>query len=98
MKKIIGNLLYDTEKAEKIYSYRSKRKTGSFGAVDFYSWFDIDVYKTKKDNYFIYGCPSNKYSFEPFIEEFSEPEFKEILKIIDPDKYTEFGFGDIKEA
>lgn len=25
MKKIIGNLLYDTEKAEKIYSFMQKR-------------------------------------------------------------------------
>ncbi|MFQ6791996.1 MAG: hypothetical protein ACLRT4_04320 [Thomasclavelia sp.] len=100
MKKIIGNLLYDTEKAEKIYSYRVRRKTGSIGALNFYNWFDINVYKTKKDNYFIYGCPSDeyKYSLEPFIEEFSEPEFKEILKKIDPDKYTEFGFDDIEEA
>ena len=48
MKKIIGNLLYDTEKAEKIYSYRLRRKTGSIGTFNFYSWFDIDVYKTKK--------------------------------------------------
>ena len=100
MKKIIGNLLYDTEKAEKIYSYRSRRKTGSIGALNFYSWFDINVYKTKKDNYFIYVCPSDehKYSLDPFIEEFSEPEFKEILKKIDPDRYTEFGFDDIEEA
>lgn len=28
----------------------------------------------------------------------SEPEFKEILKKIDPDRYTEFGFDDIEEA
>ena len=97
MKKIIGNLLYDTEKAEKIYSYRHRRKTGSFGAVNFYSWFDVDVYKTKKDNYFLYGR-SDDGSFKSFIEEFSEPEFKEVLKEIDPDRYTEFGFDDIEEA
>ena len=29
MKKIIGNLLYDTEKAEKIYSFMQKRKISS---------------------------------------------------------------------
>ena len=97
MKKIIGNLLYDTEKAEKIYSYKHRRKTGSIGALNFYSWFDVDVYKTKKDNYFLYGSPDDR-SLEPFIEEFSEPEFKEVLKKIDPDKYTEFGFDDIEEA
>lgn len=97
MKKIIGNLLYDTEKAEKIYSYRSKRKTGSFGAVNFYSWFDIDVYKTKNGNYFLHGYSRNG-DYKPFIQEFSEPEFKEILKKIDPDRYTEFGFDDIEEA
>ena len=33
MKKIIGNKLYDTEKAEKIYSFMQKRKTFKIGPV-----------------------------------------------------------------
>lgn len=47
MKKIIDNLLYDTERSEKIYSYIRKIKTGSIGFFNTYHWFDIDVYKTK---------------------------------------------------
>lgn len=35
MKKIIGNLLYDTEKAEKIYSFRQKRIVSNFGGMNF---------------------------------------------------------------
>lgn len=97
MKKIIGNLLYDTEKAEKIYSYRLRRKTGSIGNYNTYHWFDVDVYKTKNGNYFLHGYSRDGY-YKPFIEEFSEPEFKEVLKEIDPDRYTEFGFDDIEEA
>ena len=50
MKKIIGNLLYDTEKAEKIYSFIQKRKITSFGGMNFHDWYSVDVYKTEKDN------------------------------------------------
>lgn len=98
MKKIIGNLLYDTEKAEKIYSFRQKRKISSFGGMNFYEWYDMDVYKTNKDNYFIYGYIKEKPSYKPFIEEYSEPEFEELLKEIDPDKYIELGFNDFEDA
>ena len=97
MKKIIGNLLYDTEKAEKIYSFRLRRKTGSFGAVNFYSWFDIDVYKTKNGNYFLHRYSRNG-DYKPVIQEFSESELKEIIKELDPDKYIKFEFEVIEEA
>ena len=39
-----------------------------------------------------------KPSYKPFIEEYSEPELKEILKRIDPDKYIELGFNDFEDA
>ena len=94
MKKIIGNLLYDTEKAEKIYSFGQK----SFGGMNFYEWYDIDVYKTNKDNYFIHGYVKEKPSYKHFIEEYSEPEFEKLLKEIDPDKYIELGFNDFEDA
>lgn len=97
MKKIIGNLLYDTEKAEKIYSYRLRRKTGSIGNYNTYHWFDVDVYKTKNGNYFLHGYSRDGY-YKPFIQEFSESEFKEVLKEIDPDKYIKFEFEVIEEA
>ena len=98
MKKIIGNLLYDTEKAEKIYSFGQKRIVSDFGGMNFYEWYDIDVYKTEKDNYFIHGYVKDKPSYKHFIEEYSEPEFEKLLKEIDPDKYIELGFNDFEEA
>lgn len=98
MKKIIGNLLYDTEKSKKIYSFKQKRKISTFGDINFFEWYTVDVYKTKNENYFIHGYIKNKPSYEEFLEEFSEPELMAILKQIDPDKYIEFGFNDVEEA
>lgn len=49
MKKIIGNKLYDTEKAEKIYSFMQKRKTFKIGSTQFFKWYDVDAYKTKNE-------------------------------------------------
>ena len=49
MKKIIGNKLYDTEKAEKIYSFMQKRKTFKIRNTQFFKWYDVDAYKTKKE-------------------------------------------------
>lgn len=97
MKKIIGNKLYDTEKAEKIYSFNIKRKTFKIGNTQFFKWYDVDVYKTKKENYFIYGY-SDDTTTQPFIEETTLEEIKKIIKIIDPDKYIEMGFNDFEEA
>lgn len=93
MKKIIRNKLYDTEKAEKIYSFRQRRKTGSFGDLNIYKWFDIDIYKTKKNNYFFYGSKEDN----QFIEEVSEKEVKSIIKELNADKYIEL-FGEVEEA
>lgn len=98
MKKIIGNLLYDTEKSKKIYSFKQKRKTSTFGNINFFEWYEIDVYKTKNENYFIHGHIENKPANGEFLEEFSVPKLMELLKQIDPDKYIEFGFDDVKAA
>ena len=69
MKKIIDDKLYDTEKAEKIYSFRQRRKTGVlFDTYDVHSWFEIDVYKTKKSNYFLHGYIKDASDHKEFIE------------------------------
>ena len=91
-------MLYDTEKAEKIYSFGQKIIVSDFGGMNFYELYDIDVYKTEKDNYFIHGYVKDKPSYKPFIEEYSEPEFEKLLKEIDPDKYIELGFNDFENA
>lgn len=56
------------------------------------------MYKTKNENYFIHGHIEDEPANGEFLEEFSEPELMEILKQIDPDRYIEFGFNDVKEA
>ena len=98
MKKIIGNLLYDTEKAEKIYSFRQKRIVSNFGGMNFYEWYDIDVYKTNKDNYFNHGDVKEKQDYKTFIEVYSKPEFEKMLKKMDPDKNIALGMNELEEA
>lgn len=97
MKKIIDNKLYDTEKAEKIFNFRQRRKTGNFGDYNFYSWFDVDIYKTKKNNYFLHGYIKDALDNKPFIEKVSEKEVKKIIKELNADKYIEL-FGEVEEA
>lgn len=98
MKKIIGNLLYDTEKAKKIYEFRQRRKVSSLGNLNFYEWYNVEICVTKNGNYFTHGYVEDKPSYNHFIEEYSEPEFKELLKRLDPDKYLELGFNDFEDA
>lgn len=97
MKKIIGNKLYNTEKAIKIYSFRQKRKTGTFMDMNIYSWFNVEVYKTKKNNYFFYGYIKDSLDNKEFLEVVSEENVKDVMKELDPDKYIKL-FGDIEEA
>ena len=97
MKKIIDNKLYDTEKAEKIFNFRQQRKTGNFGDYNFYSWFNVEVYKTKKNNYFFYGYIKDILDNKEFLEVVSEENVKDVMKELDPDKYIIL-FGDIEEA
>lgn len=96
MKKIIGNKLYDTEKAEKIYSYFSNRPR-EVGIIRGTERYVVDVYKTKKGNYFNHLYHDFYYDNQ-FIEETTLEEIKKIIKEIDPDKYIEMGFDDFEEA
>ena len=98
MKKIMGNLIYDTDKAEKVFSFRRRREVGSIGNLNICEWFEVDVYKTKKGNYFIHGYVEDKPSYENFIEEFSEKELLEIVKKLNPDKYIELCYDELEEA
>lgn len=98
MKAIIGSLIYDTDKAEKIYSYKQQRKTGHIGDFNFYEWYTIEVYKTEKGNYFIYGYVKDKPNYSPFIEEFTECELKNTMKKLNPEKYIEMYQEELEEA
>ena len=79
-------------------SFKQKRKISTLGNINFFEWYKVDVYKTKNENYFFHGHIEDGLPYKEFLEEFSEPELKEVLKKIDPDRYIEFGFDDVKEA
>lgn len=49
MKKIIGNKLYDTEKAEKIYSFMQKRKHLKLETHNFSNGMMLMLTKQKKE-------------------------------------------------
>lgn len=96
MKKIIGNKLYDTEKAEKIYSYIITEKT-QVGFMSIPYKYHIDVYKTKKGAYFKHTVPEG-YDKKETIDEMTLEEVKQIIKQLNPDRYIELGFEVIIDA
>lgn len=68
-----------------------------FDTYNVYSWFEVDVYKTKKSNYFFHGYIKDSLDHEQFIERTSEREVKETMKELNVDKYIEL-FGKVEEA
>lgn len=100
MKKIIDNMLYDTDKAEKIFSYRSRRIVvkGVLGSdMNIYGWYKTDIYRTAKGNYFQYGYRENTFPLDEFLEKMTE-EVMKIIKELSPEKYISFNFEVIEEA
>lgn len=99
MKAIIDNLLYDTAKAEKIYSYRRKYKIDTIcnnllpDRYCYMGWEDVDIYKTKKCNFFLCCKRDDK----EYIESTTYECIKDTIKELNPDKYIEL-FGDIEEV
>lgn len=101
MKKIINNMLYDTEKANKIYEYKHKWFEQSLfmpKGWGFTHWENAEIFKTNKNNYFIYYHDKD-YLERERIEIKTEMEVKQIIQDLDVDKYLElFGTIDIEEA
>lgn len=100
MKQIIDNKIYDTEKATKIFDFRRKCKGDKvlfYSNLYFWYWTDVQIYKTKKENYFLHYDASDGY--KEFIEAITEEEAKELIKKLNPDKYLElFGTINLEEA
>lgn len=86
------------KKVKKYTVLNKKEKYQLLEILIFFEWYKVDVYKTKNENYFIHSYIEDGLPYKEFLEEFSEPELKEVLKKIDPDRYIEFGFNDVKEA
>jgi len=101
LKKIIDNKIYDTEKATKIYEYSHKwfeecnwLKKG----WGFTHWENAEVYKTNKDNCFIYFYDEG-YPDRERIEIKTLDEIKELVKKLNPDEFIKlFGDSELEEA
>lgn len=101
MKQIIDNKLYDTEKAIKIYKYKHKYfEQGIFmpAGWGFIYWEDAEIFRTAKNNYFIYYHDESDSNRER-IEVKTEVEIKQIIQDLNVDKYLElFGNVNTEEA
>jgi len=94
MKAIINNLLYDTEKAEKIYEYRRKVQGAEvlfMPGYSFYDWCHIDIYKTTSGRWFEHN--TDKSTITPT----TEADVKDTIRKINPEKYMEL-FGSVENA
>lgn len=93
-KAIINGKLYDTEKAEKVVSFRRRVDMGpiySGSEIHYTPLHDIDIYKTAKGNYFEHDVDKGT------ITTTDEDEVKDIIRRLYPDKYIEL-FGEVEEA
>lgn len=107
MKQIINNKLYDTEKADLLYSYFKNvpiKKCFLGNIYETSCWRDADLYVTKKKNYFIHIKQANENRnnsyigrLVEYIEEMSEEEAKNLIQKLNPDKAIEL-FGEVEEA
>jgi hypothetical protein len=97
VKAIIDGKLYDTEKAEKIYSFRRKRNKESWAlpkGLCFVVWHDITIYKTSKGSYFEH----EKFEHQDIqITVTTEDAVKKVISDLNPDKFVEL-FGAVEEA
>ncbi len=93
-KAIIDGKLYDTEKAEKIDSYRKRVDMGPILSGSYVHWTPmhrIDIYKTAKGNYFEHDVDGDT------ITTTDEARVRAIIQKLYPDKYIEL-FGEVEEA
>lgn len=94
MKAIVEGKLYNTETAERIFSFRRQYKGADISWMPGYSWVDwhdIDLHKTKKGAYFEYDRKTEN------ITPVTEEKVKNILQKLDADKFIEL-FGEVIEA
>lgn len=97
MKAIIGNKLYDTEKAELIYDYLKNEPQPCFwnNKLPINYWRAVDIYKTSKGQYFLHI--HTKDNLKERIELIEECDVKNIIQKLNPDQYIEI-FGEVEEG
>lgn len=94
MKAIINDKLYDTDKAEVVFSL--KREVADMEVFwkpgrHLAKWHRIDIYVTKKGNYF--ECDQD----DQQIKSITQMEAKKTIKDLNPDEYIKI-FGEVEEA
>jgi hypothetical protein len=95
MKAIIGDKLYDTEKAEKIFSFRRQVDKGPVVWNEKLHWtpyHTFDLYRTSKGAYFEHDAEDNT------IHVTTQHAAKEVVRKLDPDKYMEVFCITVEEA
>lgn len=93
MKKIINDKLYDTDKAEVIFSFKRKYKDSCVWSkeITFNTWEPAQYLKTPKGA-FLYYCENRKE-----LELLEEVEVKRVIQQVDPDRYMEL-YGAVEEG
>jgi len=98
MKAIIDNKIYDTDKADKIFSYQHKNSAPTIIKNLYYNfWENADIYKTKKGNYFTYFSNTEGYKEKFRIETVSEEQVKLLIAQLDPVTFIKI-FGELEEG
>lgn len=93
MKKIINGKIYDTEKAEVIFSFRRKYQDPIVwkpGYV-FNTWEDAQYLKTQK-GIFLFYCARRE-----DLKVVEEKEVKDVIEKLDPDRFMEL-YGELEEG
>lgn len=102
MRYMLGNKVYDTEKAREIIKYTKPiEHKGVFG-VSFYPKYEHTLYKTQKGQFFVhignYVGTEISYNDKDYIELLTENEVKAILnKLNEIDIYNDL-FDDLEEG
>lgn len=93
MKKIINGKIYDTEKAEVIFSFRRKYTDPIIWKPGYVhvEWESAQYLKTQKGTFLFY-CESRE-----DLKVIDEKEVKDVIEKLDPDRFMEL-YGELEEG
>lgn len=93
MKKIIDGKIFDTEKAEKVFSFRRKYEDPVPWRPGYClpTWEDAEYLKTLKGAYLYYCERRND------LQIVTKKELEKTIEQLDPDRYTEL-LGELEEG
>lgn len=95
VKAIIEDRLYDTDKAEEIFTFRRRfqgQELSWMPGYHFASWHETSLYRTQKGSYFEYDKTEGKITVT------TKSAAEELVKRLDADKYMELFCASVEEA